>query len=80
MKFSIKSTYAQPEFVGDARIWGSGQSPYVNLNDQLSQTMVDSLKGIIRFRTGLDTKDIESNQQLSKKERFIKKQQKSSLK
>lgn len=74
MKFSIKSTYAQPEFIGEARIWGSGQSPYVNLNDQLSQTMVDSIKGIIRFKTGLDIKDIDSNQHLNKEEKEIYKE------
>lgn len=71
MKFLIKTTYAEPEYISGAQAWGTGESPNFSLIEPLRDEIIDLEKNIIKFRTGFHDNDIISNQQLSVEEREI---------
>ncbi len=69
MKFLIKSTHPPVQFEGGATVYGTGPTPFINDTEDLVSVLVGKDK--VKFRTGLDEQDIQSNMDLTDEEKVV---------
>jgi len=68
MKFLIKLIQNPVEYKGDAIVWGTGETPFIDHRDSMDSRMVN---GKVKFRTGLHPADIDKNKAITSEERGI---------